>query len=180
MPECQTPFFLATELEDDDRVTIHFDAPPEAPTTRGFAGILSEGLNGATAAEVLEVPNGFYTALGLDRVISPCACAVSRPSWAGSSARSASRSRPGRPGRPDRPRAVGWGHARVAGVHGDLAEAGLGQHGPGRLLPQAVPSPAPPPASDTVMQCSVLIPYRNAASGLPRLSSRLPRPGARP
>ena len=71
VPECQTPFFLATELADGDRVTIHFDAPPEAPTTRGFAGILSEGLNGATAQEVLAVPNGFYTALGLDRVISP-------------------------------------------------------------------------------------------------------------
>jgi len=71
VPECQTPFFLATELDEGDRVTIHFDAPPEAPTTRGFAGILSEGLNGATAAEVLAVPNGFYTALGLDRVISP-------------------------------------------------------------------------------------------------------------
>src|SRR5688500_11093654 len=71
VPECQTPFFLATELDDGERVTIHFDAPPEAPTTRGFAGILSEGLNGATAAEVLAVPNGFYTALGLDRVISP-------------------------------------------------------------------------------------------------------------
>jgi cysteine desulfuration protein SufE len=71
VPECQTPFFLATELDDGDRVTIHFDAPPEAPTTRGFAGILSEGLNGATAQEVLAVPNGFYTALGLDRVISP-------------------------------------------------------------------------------------------------------------
>jgi cysteine desulfuration protein SufE len=71
VPECQTPFFLATELDDGDRVTIHFDAPPEAPTTRGFAGILSQGLNGATAEEVLAVPNGFYTALGLDRVISP-------------------------------------------------------------------------------------------------------------
>src|SRR5215203_2767298 len=58
VPECQTPFFLATELDDGDRVTIHFDAPPEAPTTRGFAGVLA-------------VPNGFYTALGLDRVISP-------------------------------------------------------------------------------------------------------------
>ncbi len=73
--------------------------PPEAPTTRGFAGILSEGLNGATAAEVLAVPNGFYTALGLDRVISPLRLRGSRPSLAGSSARSASRSRPGRPDR---------------------------------------------------------------------------------
>ena len=71
VPECQTPFFLATELGDDDRVTIHFDAPPEAPTTRGFAGILSEGLNGAPTADVLAVPNGFYSALGLDRVVSP-------------------------------------------------------------------------------------------------------------
>ena len=71
VPECQTPFFLAAEVGDDDAVTIHFDAPPEAPTTRGFAGILSEGLNGAAAAEVLAVPNGFYTELGLDRVVSP-------------------------------------------------------------------------------------------------------------
>jgi cysteine desulfuration protein SufE len=71
VPECQTPFFLATEVGDDGAVTIHFDAPPEAPTTRGFAGILSEGLNGAPAAEVLAVPNGFYSALGLDRVVSP-------------------------------------------------------------------------------------------------------------
>jgi cysteine desulfuration protein SufE len=71
VPECQTPFFLATEVGDDGAVSIHFDAPPEAPTTRGFAGILSEGLNGATATEVLAVPNGFYSALGLDRVISP-------------------------------------------------------------------------------------------------------------
>jgi cysteine desulfuration protein SufE len=71
VPECQTPFYLATEVGDDGAVSIHFDAPPEAPTTRGFAGILSEGLNGATATEVLAVPNGFYSALGLDRVISP-------------------------------------------------------------------------------------------------------------
>jgi cysteine desulfuration protein SufE len=71
VPECQTPFFLATEVGDDDAVTIHFDAPPEAPTMRGFAGILSEGLKGASAGEVLAVPNGFYSALGLDRVISP-------------------------------------------------------------------------------------------------------------
>jgi cysteine desulfuration protein SufE len=69
--ECQTPFFLVAEVGDGDRVAIHFDAPPEAPTTRGFAGILSEGLGGATAAEVLDTPDGFYSALGLGRVISP-------------------------------------------------------------------------------------------------------------
>jgi cysteine desulfuration protein SufE len=69
--ECQTPFFLATEVGADGVVAIHFDAPPEAPTTRGFAGILSEGLRGATVAEVLDTPDGFYTALGLGQVISP-------------------------------------------------------------------------------------------------------------
>lgn len=70
VPECQTPFFLRTEVGDDDRVTLHFDVPAEAPTTRGFAGILWSGLNGATTAEVLSVPNDFYTKMGLAEAIS--------------------------------------------------------------------------------------------------------------
>ncbi len=69
--ECQTPFFVATEVDLDRRVRIHFDAPPEAPTTRGFAGILHAGLDGARVEEVLSVPDDFYTALGLDTVVSP-------------------------------------------------------------------------------------------------------------
>lgn len=68
--ECQTPFFLATELGDDQRVQIWFDAPPEAPTTRGFAGILAEGLGGATPEEILETPDDFYDAMGLGELIS--------------------------------------------------------------------------------------------------------------
>ena len=68
--ECQTPFFLATEVDDHHRVTIWFDAPPQAPTTRGFAGILWEGLNGATVDEVLAVPNDFHHQLGLAEAIS--------------------------------------------------------------------------------------------------------------
>jgi cysteine desulfuration protein SufE len=68
--ECQTPFFLAADVGDDDRVTIAFDCPPEAPTTRGFAGILSDGLEGATAQEVLAVPDDFYTEMGLDEAVS--------------------------------------------------------------------------------------------------------------
>jgi len=69
--ECQTPFFVASEVAGDQTVTLWFDAPPEAPTTRGFAGVLSEGLNGATVGEVLATPDGFWTAMGLHEVISP-------------------------------------------------------------------------------------------------------------
>ena len=70
VPECQTPFFLATKVEDDGRVKLWFDVPAEAPTTRGFAGILAGGLDGATAEEVLATPNDFYTRMGLAEVIS--------------------------------------------------------------------------------------------------------------
>ena len=48
VPECQTPLFLAVEIEDDGTVHLFFDAPPEAPTTRGFADILHAGLDGLT------------------------------------------------------------------------------------------------------------------------------------
>jgi len=69
--ECQTPFFLTTEFPDEERVIFHFDAPPEAPTTRGFAGILSEGLSGLSPKAVLETPDDFYNQMGLAEVISP-------------------------------------------------------------------------------------------------------------
>ena len=70
VPECQTPFFLSTEVDEDGRVKLWFDVPAEAPTTRGFAGILAGGLDGATAEEVLATPNDFYTRMGLAEVIS--------------------------------------------------------------------------------------------------------------
>ena len=69
--ECQTPFFLAVELADDRTIEFFFDASAEAPTIFGFAGILSEGLNGLPADEILAVPDDFYTKLGLAEVISP-------------------------------------------------------------------------------------------------------------
>jgi cysteine desulfuration protein SufE len=68
--ECQTPFFLATQVDEDRRVHVFFDCPPEAPTTRGFAGLLSEGLEGATVEEVLDTPDDFYTRMGLAEAIS--------------------------------------------------------------------------------------------------------------
>lgn len=69
VPECQTPFFLAVDV-DEAGVHIAFDCPPEAPTTRGFAGILADGLDGARPDEVLAVPDDFYVAMGLDEAIS--------------------------------------------------------------------------------------------------------------
>ena len=69
--ECQSPFFLTTELDDDGRVRMYFEAPPEAPTTRGFAAIVHEGLNGETPEAILEVPNDFFYDMGLAEVISP-------------------------------------------------------------------------------------------------------------
>jgi cysteine desulfuration protein SufE len=70
VPECQTPFFLATELDEEDRVHLHFDVPDQAPTTRGFAGILHSGLEGVKAEEVLATPNDFYIKMGLAEAIS--------------------------------------------------------------------------------------------------------------
>ncbi|MGX7669024.1 SufE family protein [Plantactinospora sp. DSM 117369] len=71
VPECQTAFFLRAEVAADRTVTTWFDCPPEAPTTRAFAGILAEGLAGANADEVLAVPDDLYQRMGLAQAISP-------------------------------------------------------------------------------------------------------------
>ncbi len=71
VPECQTQFFLKAEVQPDDTVRTYFDCPPEAPTTRAFAGILAEGLSGATTAEILAVPDDLYATMGLAGAISP-------------------------------------------------------------------------------------------------------------
>ena len=68
--ECQTPFFLATEVDADGGVQLWFDCPPEAPTVRGFAGILHEGLAGESVESVLRVPPDFYTRMGLSEIVS--------------------------------------------------------------------------------------------------------------
>ncbi len=71
VPECQTQFFLRAEVQPDDTVQTFFDCPPEAPTTRAFAGILAEGLDGASTAEILAVPDDLYARMGLGQAISP-------------------------------------------------------------------------------------------------------------
>lgn len=71
--ECQTPLFLAVEYSEDDdpTVTLFISAPPEAPTTRGFAGVLIEGLSGQRASDVLAVPDDIPNRLGLTNALTP-------------------------------------------------------------------------------------------------------------
>lgn len=74
VPECQSPVFLLTEVDgvgEEATVRLFFSAPQEAPTTRGFAGILHEGLDGLSAREVLDVPADVYNRLGLADAVSP-------------------------------------------------------------------------------------------------------------
>src|SRR5690606_13618801 len=92
--ECQTPLFLALELEPapeapataaetagtagpdagpspDPLVRLFVSAPPEAPTTRGCASVLSQGLDGLPASEVLAVPEDLSRLLGLQKSLTP-------------------------------------------------------------------------------------------------------------
>ena len=71
VPECQTPVFLAVEISPNETVHLFFDAPQEAPTTRGFAGILHAGLDGLTADEVLATPGEFSSQFGIQDLVSP-------------------------------------------------------------------------------------------------------------
>ena len=71
VPECQSPLFVAAEVDADRRVQIFVDAPQEAPTTRGFAGIFHAGLNGLSAEEVLGVPGDVTARMSLSEAVSP-------------------------------------------------------------------------------------------------------------
>ena len=71
VPECQSPLFLAVEVDRDETVHLFFQAPAEAPTTRGFASILHAGLDGLDADEVLATPAEFSGQLGLADRVSP-------------------------------------------------------------------------------------------------------------
>jgi len=69
--ECQAPVRAFAELENDGLVHFYATAPEEAPTTRGFASILAQGVSGLTPQQVLDVPDDYPHMLGLDQVVSP-------------------------------------------------------------------------------------------------------------
>ena len=67
--ECMSPVFIFAE-KNDDKMAYYFDIPREAPTVRGFASILQQGLNGLTPAEVEAIPDLFYREMGLHKVLT--------------------------------------------------------------------------------------------------------------
>ncbi len=69
--ECQSPVYIFVEVDDAGLVHMHATAPAEAPTTRGFASILAQGLEGLTPDEVLAVPADYPQSLGLGEAVSP-------------------------------------------------------------------------------------------------------------
>ena len=66
--ECQSPVYLFVEL-DGDKVALHADAPIEAPTVRGFVSLLVQGLDGATAEEILSVKPDLIERIGLPEIL---------------------------------------------------------------------------------------------------------------
>jgi cysteine desulfuration protein SufE len=71
--ECQTPVFIWTDVQNG-RVQLHAWVAPEAPTVKGFIGVLREAFHGALPEAVLAVePNllkrlGLVEALGMQRM----------------------------------------------------------------------------------------------------------------
>ncbi len=68
--ECQSPVYIFVEVDDQNIVHVFATAPEQAPTTRGFASILVNGLSGLTASDVLALTDDFPNMLGLAEVIS--------------------------------------------------------------------------------------------------------------
>lgn len=67
--ECQSPVFLFVEV-NLGVVRIFLTAPEEAPTTRGFASILHQLLDGHTVDEVLAAPEDIPDRLHLKEAVS--------------------------------------------------------------------------------------------------------------
>ena len=69
--ECQSPIFLFVEIDESNCVRLFFSAPPEAPTTRGFASLLFSVIDGLSVQEALDFDIDFPSKLSLQKVVSP-------------------------------------------------------------------------------------------------------------
>lgn len=66
--ECAIPVFLLAQLHEG---TVHYyiDVPRDAPTMRGFAGLLHACLHGATPAAIAATPDDLCQQLGLQKAL---------------------------------------------------------------------------------------------------------------
>ena len=69
--ECQSPVFIFVDVSPESIVSVYATAPEQAPTTRGFASILVQGLSGLSVVQALGIPQDFPDTLGLTKLISP-------------------------------------------------------------------------------------------------------------
>ncbi|MBB5641419.1 SufE family protein [Cryobacterium roopkundense] len=69
--ECQSPVFIFVEVDEEKKFHLYATAPRESPTTRGFASILVQGLDGLTPEQVLAVPDDYPQSIGLTEAVSP-------------------------------------------------------------------------------------------------------------
>ena len=68
--ECQSPIFLFVEIDDEGLTRLFFSAPPESPTTRGFASLLFSVIDGLPVKEALEFDQDFPFKLSLSSAVS--------------------------------------------------------------------------------------------------------------
>lgn len=71
--ECQSPVYLCVTVSTQrpGGVDLFVSAPPAAPVTRGFAGLLRELTDQLDATQVAALPLDLPHYLGLDTAISP-------------------------------------------------------------------------------------------------------------
>jgi cysteine desulfuration protein SufE len=69
--ECQSPIFLFVEVDENNLTRLFFSAPPESPTTRGFASLLYSVIDGLSVQDALDFDIDFPSKLSLQKVVSP-------------------------------------------------------------------------------------------------------------
>lgn len=68
VPECMSPVFLFMESQGH-KLTLHADAPEEAPTVRGFVSLLARQIHDAPAESVQAIPNDLLDQLKLTELL---------------------------------------------------------------------------------------------------------------
>ncbi len=66
--ECQTPVHLWVDWRGE-HLHLEADVPEKSPTVRGLVAVVVQSLEGATAAQVLSLPDDLLPMLGLDAAL---------------------------------------------------------------------------------------------------------------